>query len=215
VSEHFQLSDTGKQLAGRHAPGAGPIALGRRPSQHAVVVGRWALACAVLALLAAAPGPPPAVAQGSGNTTWLVPLFDRQTQREPATVEDRPEAPIARVAGRGSAQAARGPVATLPGDDLERMARYLATLGVPPRRGLDDPQARRGESLFLQARCDGCHRPASRTSDFHPLAELRSQAIRPYTDLRLHDTGPGLADNMAEGTPARRSGAARRCGALG
>jgi hypothetical protein len=100
VSEHFHLSDTGKQLAGRHAPGAGPIALGRRPSQRAVVARRWALACAVLALLAAAPGPPPAVAQGSGNTTWLVPLFDRQTQREPATVEDRPEALITRVADR-------------------------------------------------------------------------------------------------------------------
>lgn len=36
------------------------------------------------------------------------------------------------------------------------------------------------------------------TSPHHPFAELRSQTIRPYTDLLLHDMGPGLADNMGE-----------------
>lgn len=30
-------------------------------------------------------------------------------------------------------------------------------------------------------------------------AELRNQTIHPYTDLLLHDMGPGLADNMGEG----------------
>ena len=33
----------------------------------------------------------------------------------------------------------------------------------------------------------------------HPLGELRSQTIQPYTDLLLHDMGPGLADNLGEG----------------
>jgi CxxC motif-containing protein (DUF1111 family) len=37
-----------------------------------------------------------------------------------------------------------------------------------------------------------------RTSAFHPLAELRSQAIEPFTDLLLHDLGPGLADTLGE-----------------
>ena len=37
------------------------------------------------------------------------------------------------------------------------------------------------------------------TSSFHPLAELRSQTIHPYTDMLLHDMGPGLADNLGEG----------------
>ena len=37
------------------------------------------------------------------------------------------------------------------------------------------------------------------TSDYHPLTELRSQTIHPYTDLLLHDMGAGLADNMGEG----------------
>ncbi len=30
------------------------------------------------------------------------------------------------------------------------------------------------------------------------MTELRSQTIHPYTDLLLHDMGPGLADNMGE-----------------
>ena len=37
------------------------------------------------------------------------------------------------------------------------------------------------------------------TGDRHPYGELRGQTIRPYTDLLLHDLGPGLADSMAEG----------------
>ncbi|MGH7991795.1 MAG: di-heme oxidoredictase family protein, partial [Limisphaerales bacterium] len=37
------------------------------------------------------------------------------------------------------------------------------------------------------------------TSPYAPIAELRSQTIHPYTDLLLHDMGPGLADNMGEG----------------
>jgi CxxC motif-containing protein (DUF1111 family) len=32
------------------------------------------------------------------------------------------------------------------------------------------------------------------------MAELRNQTIRPYTDMLLHDMGPGLADNLNEGT---------------
>ena len=31
------------------------------------------------------------------------------------------------------------------------------------------------------------------------VGELRGQTIRPFTDLLLHDMGPGLADSMAEG----------------
>jgi CxxC motif-containing protein (DUF1111 family) len=30
------------------------------------------------------------------------------------------------------------------------------------------------------------------------MTELRNQTIHPYTDLLLHDMGPGLADNMGE-----------------
>ncbi len=100
---------------------------------------------------------------------------------------------------RGSEQVDRGPVTRLADTDLENMYRYVATLGVPPRRDLDDAEAKRGEKLFASANCVQCHTPTMKTSAFHPLAELRQQTIHPYTDLLLHDMGVGLADTMAEG----------------
>jgi CxxC motif-containing protein (DUF1111 family) len=77
-------------------------------------------------------------------------------------------------------------------------------LGVPARRNLNDPDALRGEALFAQIGCAKCHIPELKTSKLAPLAELRDQTIHPYTDLLLHDMGPGLADNLGE---ARATGA--------
>jgi CxxC motif-containing protein (DUF1111 family) len=84
-------------------------------------------------------------------------------------------------------------------EDLARITRYVATLGVSARRDLEDPAALRGEQLFASANCVACHTPAHTTSEHHPLAELRGQRIQPYTDLLLHDMGPGLADSASEG----------------
>ena len=66
------------------------------------------------------------------------------------------------------------------------------------RRDLTDAQALQGEQLFTGAQCAACHTPSLTTSSYHPMTELRSQTIHPYTDLLLHDMGPGLADNMGE-----------------
>ena len=86
--------------------------------------------------------------------------------------------------------------------DLDQMMRYVALLGVGARRDLTDAQALQGEQLFASANCVKCHTPTLTTSAYHPLAELRSQTIHPYTDLLLHDMGAGLADNMGEGAAA-------------
>jgi CxxC motif-containing protein (DUF1111 family) len=83
--------------------------------------------------------------------------------------------------------------------DLDNMTRYIATLGVPARRSMDDATALRGEVVFGEAGCSGCHKDTLKTSSYTPFAELRNQTIHPYTDLLLHDMGPGLADNMGEG----------------
>jgi CxxC motif-containing protein (DUF1111 family) len=84
-------------------------------------------------------------------------------------------------------------------DDLELLARYVSLLGVAARRDLTDADALHGETLFASAGCAACHLTELVTGDRHPYAELRGQTIRPYTDLLLHDLGPGLADSMAEG----------------
>ena len=80
--------------------------------------------------------------------------------------------------------------------ELEDLVKYISLLGVGARR---DYANSAGETLFDNIGCAGCHRPVMTTSEFHPLAELRNQTIHPYTDLLLHDLGPGLADNLGEG----------------
>jgi CxxC motif-containing protein (DUF1111 family) len=82
--------------------------------------------------------------------------------------------------------------------ELDLMTRYVALLGVGARRDLSNPQALQGEQLFTSASCVKCHTPTLTTSEYHPMTELRNQTIHPYTDLLLHDMGPGLADNMGE-----------------
>ena len=83
--------------------------------------------------------------------------------------------------------------------ELDRMTRYVALLGVGARRNLIDAAALRGEQLFTSAGCAACHVPQLTTGNSHPFAELRNQTIRPFTDLLLHDMGPGLADTMRDG----------------
>ena len=82
---------------------------------------------------------------------------------------------------------------------LDRLTAYVSLLGVPPRRGLESSAAQQGEVLFADIGCTGCHVEAFRTTSFHPRAELRDQSILPYTDLLLHDMGPGLAATLPEG----------------
>jgi CxxC motif-containing protein (DUF1111 family) len=91
-----------------------------------------------------------------------------------------------------------GPV-ELADSDLTNWVRYISCLGVNARRCLTNQQCLLGEQLFASANCVQCHTPNIVTSPYHPFAELRNQTIHPYTDLLLHDMGPGLADNMGEG----------------
>lgn len=86
---------------------------------------------------------------------------------------------------------------------------YLRTLAVPARRGLDNPVARHGDTVFSQLGCAGCHVTTLRTGGVPGVLELSNQTIHPYTDLLLHDMGPGLADGrpdfLASGSEWRTS----------
>lgn len=84
-------------------------------------------------------------------------------------------------------------------EHLEHLVKYVALLGVRARRDIDDPQVLRGEEVFEELGCGDCHRSSVTTSAVHPYAELREQVVHPYTDLLLHDMGPGLADDLGEG----------------
>lgn len=82
-------------------------------------------------------------------------------------------------------------------NELFSTAFYTGTLGVPARRNASDPQVQAGQALFVAAKCAVCHTPVMRTSLLAPYG-LGGQTIHPYTDLLLHDMGPGLADNRPD-----------------
>ncbi|MEZ5292442.1 MAG: di-heme oxidoredictase family protein [Vicinamibacterales bacterium] len=56
--------------------------------------------------------------------------------------------------------------------------------------------------MFVASGCAACHQPRMTTGRLEGWPELSGQTIRPYTDLLLHDMGPGLADGVAEGRAA-------------
>jgi CxxC motif-containing protein (DUF1111 family) len=80
---------------------------------------------------------------------------------------------------------------------LEAVTFYLQTLAVPVRRVADDPRLRVGETQFVQAGCAACHQPTL-TTDRSPVRALANQQIFLYSDLLLHDLGPGLADGRPD-----------------
>jgi CxxC motif-containing protein (DUF1111 family) len=90
-------------------------------------------------------------------------------------------------------------------DDLTKIVTYMRDLGVPARRDLADPGVVRGEALFAQLGCVGCHQPNQHTGTTSPFLELQNQTIHPYSDLLLHDMGADLADNNTQGEYAATS----------
>jgi CxxC motif-containing protein (DUF1111 family) len=108
----------------------------------------------------------------------------------------------------GKASASGTPEAAVEIDEntLADVIFYTSTLAPPARRKADDLQVQRGQKLFNEAQCAACHRPSYVTGDA-ALAErfprlsspaLKGQTIWPYTDLLLHDMGPGLADGRPD-----------------
>ena len=79
---------------------------------------------------------------------------------------------------------------------LQRVTFYTRTLAVPARRPAE-ADVRRGGAVFEQAGCSACHTPSMRTGP-DEIPELAEQPIQPFTDLLLHDMGPGLADGRTD-----------------
>jgi len=91
--------------------------------------------------------------------------------------------------------------------ELDLVTYYSQTLGAP-RTAMPSSRAvvRRGQRLFKDLNCAACHVPTLQTG-FTPDAvvqAIRNQTIWPYTDLLLHDMGPGLDDGVAERGAASR-----------
>lgn len=99
--------------------------------------------------------------------------------------------------------------------DLLSISRYLALVAVPAQRSVasgfskgvsplpyldvNEAKVAAGAAVFQTLRCTSCHTASMKTGSGDEFQELRDQTIKPYTDLLLHDMGPGLADNYSEG----------------
>lgn len=79
-----------------------------------------------------------------------------------------------------------------------RIVDYQRMLAVPARRHLDDANVKEGARLFATAGCAACHRSTFTTGEMPNAPWLSKQTIHPFTDMLLHDMGPGLADNRSD-----------------
>lgn len=76
---------------------------------------------------------------------------------------------------------------------------YLRTLKAPIQRDRDDADVVAGAAVFNAVGCAKCHRP-SFTTGSSPIAALAYRTFTPFTDLLMHDMGPGLDDGYTEGS---------------
>jgi CxxC motif-containing protein (DUF1111 family) len=88
---------------------------------------------------------------------------------------------------------------TYPDIAIEEIAAFVRLVGPPPRVQELDEHAKPGEHLFGEIGCAQCHTPSLKLTP-QAAAELGEEPeISAYTDLLLHDMGPGLADGISEG----------------
>ena len=79
---------------------------------------------------------------------------------------------------------------------LDLVTHYARNLAVPARRNVDDPVVLHGKQIFYDTGCVACHRPKFVTARLPDQPEQSFQLIWPYSDMLLHDMGPGLADQQ-------------------
>jgi CxxC motif-containing protein (DUF1111 family) len=87
----------------------------------------------------------------------------------------------------------------IPASTVLNVVFYLQTLKAPIQRTQDDPDVISGKQIFEAINCASCHITEWTTGD-HDIAALSNKTFYPYTDMLLHDMGPGLDDGYSEGT---------------
>ncbi len=80
---------------------------------------------------------------------------------------------------------------------IDQVVFYLKTLKAPVQR--QDGDIISGKNIFINIKCSSCHIPQLKTGN-SAIAALNNRTFYPYTDLLLHDMGPGLNDGYTEGS---------------
>ncbi|MDZ4794341.1 MAG: di-heme oxidoredictase family protein [Bacteroidota bacterium] len=86
----------------------------------------------------------------------------------------------------------------VPAQRVHDVVFYLQTLKEPVQRDPTNPAIMSGRQIFLNAGCGNCHTPQL-TTGLSSIAALSNKTFSPFTDLLLHDMGPGLDDGYTEG----------------
>ncbi len=81
------------------------------------------------------------------------------------------------------------------GTDVNRLTDFMKLMAAPPA----GTGSAVGRSLFTAIACTSCHTPAMVTGA-SPVAALANKQVNLYSDLLVHDMGPGLADGIRQGT---------------
>ena len=104
------------------------------------------------------------------------------------------------------AKATNGGTPEITDSRLAAVIFYQRVLAVPAMRDADKSEVKEGSKQFTAMGCASCHTPTQKTAT-SDIPALENQTIHPYTDLLLHDMGPGLADGrpdfQADGTEWR------------
>jgi CxxC motif-containing protein (DUF1111 family) len=89
---------------------------------------------------------------------------------------------------------------------IEKFALFMRFLA-PPAPSPDTPggaeSIARGRRLFTETGCALCHTPTFNTGNA-AVAALRNQPVNLFSDLLVHDMGPGLADGVSQGQAGPR-----------
>ena len=89
---------------------------------------------------------------------------------------------------------------------IEQFAVFMRFLG-PPIPSIDTPggagSISAGYKVFTNINCDQCHTPAL-TTGYATVPALYQKTARLFSDLGIHDMGPGLADGISQGQAGPR-----------
>ena len=122
-----------------------------------------------------------------------------QTERD-----ETPACQFATVPNNVTNMDAATPVETL--SAIEKFTNFMRFLA-PPAPSSDSPggarSIARGRSQFGNIGCAHCHAPSFTTGN-STVAALRNQPVNLYSDLLIHDMGPGLADGVSQGQAGPR-----------
>jgi CxxC motif-containing protein (DUF1111 family)/cytochrome c553 len=126
---------------------------------------------------------------------------------EKVSVEHQIAEALSEDMGVGTTMFPENGKAELSDDDLSHLVTYMRLVSVPGQRNFGDAQVAGGEQIFKTIGCESCHATDVVTGANHPFAELRNQAVKPFSDLLLHDMGPDLADSSGVPDAAGVAGA--------